>query len=161
MTRAAPLPGLVNAHSHSFQRALRGRAAGGDFWAWREGMLAEAAAQTPETVLELLINKDKWDSLSDEQRTVLDTACRSTLLTTLAESSRLQSAALAELAKQGVRVETWSDELARAFRRAWEEVSSEESTRDPLFRAVLNDLEKFRAGPEVGGPTLPPMPPAP
>ena len=115
----------------------------------------------PETVLELLINKDKWDSLSDEQRTVLDTACRSTLLTTLAESSRLQSAALAELAKQGVRVETWSDELARAFRRAWEEVSSEESTRDPLFRAVLNDLEKFRAGPEVGGPTLPPMPPAP
>ena len=53
MTRAAPLPGLVNAHSHSFQRALRGRAAGGDFWAWREGMLAEAAAQTPETVLEL------------------------------------------------------------------------------------------------------------
>jgi formimidoylglutamate deiminase len=53
VTRAAPLPGLVNAHSHGFQRALRGRAAGGDFWAWREGMLAEAAAHTPETVLEL------------------------------------------------------------------------------------------------------------
>jgi formimidoylglutamate deiminase len=44
------LPGFVNAHSHTFQRALRGRAAGGDFWAWRETMLAEAQRQTPELV---------------------------------------------------------------------------------------------------------------
>ena len=44
------LPGFVNAHSHTFQRALRGRAGGGDFWAWRETMLAEAEAQTPERV---------------------------------------------------------------------------------------------------------------
>jgi formimidoylglutamate deiminase len=45
-----PLPGFVNAHSHTFQRALRGRVAGGDFWAWRETMLAEAERQTPELV---------------------------------------------------------------------------------------------------------------
>ena len=44
------LPGFVNAHSHAFQRALRGRAAGRDFWAWRETMLAEAERQTPELV---------------------------------------------------------------------------------------------------------------
>ncbi len=44
------LPGFVNAHSHAFQRALRGSAANGDFWAWRETMLAEAARQTPELV---------------------------------------------------------------------------------------------------------------
>jgi formimidoylglutamate deiminase len=46
------LPGFVNAHSHAFQRALRGRAAGGDFWAWRELMLEEASRQTPEHVRE-------------------------------------------------------------------------------------------------------------
>lgn len=44
------LPGFVTAHSHAFQRALRGRGAGGDFWAWRESMLAEAARQTPDLV---------------------------------------------------------------------------------------------------------------
>jgi len=44
------LPGFVNAHSHAFQRALRGRAEGGDFWAWRDLMLAEAERQTPELV---------------------------------------------------------------------------------------------------------------
>jgi formimidoylglutamate deiminase len=44
------LPGFVNAHSHTFQRALRGRRTGGDFWAWREAMIAEAEHQTPEAV---------------------------------------------------------------------------------------------------------------
>jgi formimidoylglutamate deiminase len=44
------LPGFVNAHSHAFQRALRGRGAGQDFWAWRDTMLAEAERQTPELV---------------------------------------------------------------------------------------------------------------
>ncbi len=44
------LPGFVNAHSHTFQRALRGNAAGSDFWAWRETMLAEAERQTPDLV---------------------------------------------------------------------------------------------------------------
>ena len=44
------LPGFVNAHSHTFQRALRGSAAGEDFWAWRETMLAEAERQTPALV---------------------------------------------------------------------------------------------------------------
>jgi formimidoylglutamate deiminase len=44
------LPGFVNAHSHTFQRAMRGSAAGGDFWAWRENMLREADRQTPELV---------------------------------------------------------------------------------------------------------------
>ena len=44
------IPGFVNAHCHAFQRALRGRTEGGDFWAWRETMLELAAAQTPERV---------------------------------------------------------------------------------------------------------------
>ena len=44
------LPGFVSAHSHAFQRALRGRAAGTDFSAWRDEMLAEAERQTPELV---------------------------------------------------------------------------------------------------------------
>ena len=44
------LPGFVDAHCHGFQRALRGRAGGNDFWSWREHMLGLAAQQTAETV---------------------------------------------------------------------------------------------------------------
>jgi formimidoylglutamate deiminase len=44
------LPGFVNAHSHAFQRALRGRTEGDDFWGWRESMLDLARGLTPEQV---------------------------------------------------------------------------------------------------------------
>ena len=47
MRERLSLPGFVNAHSHAFQRALRGSAGGGDFWAWREAMLDLARGQTP------------------------------------------------------------------------------------------------------------------
>ena len=46
------LPGFVNAHSHAFQRALRGKVEGGDFWAWRESMLDVARGLTPGQVRE-------------------------------------------------------------------------------------------------------------
>ena len=50
MAETLSLPGFVDAHCHAFQRALRGRTGGSDFWAWRELMLAEAERQTPELV---------------------------------------------------------------------------------------------------------------
>jgi formiminoglutamate deiminase len=44
------LPGLANAHSHAFQRALRGRTQGGpgNFWTWREQMYALADVLDPD-----------------------------------------------------------------------------------------------------------------
>jgi formimidoylglutamate deiminase len=45
-----PIPGFVDAHCHAFQRALRGRDRGGDFWAWRDEMLALAASLSLEDV---------------------------------------------------------------------------------------------------------------
>ena len=49
------LPGFANAHSHAFQRALRGRAeaGAGSFWTWRERMYAVAATLDPETYFRL------------------------------------------------------------------------------------------------------------
>jgi formimidoylglutamate deiminase len=44
--RTLTIPGFVNAHCHAFQRGLRGRAPGGDFWAWRDGMVALAKSLT-------------------------------------------------------------------------------------------------------------------
>jgi formimidoylglutamate deiminase len=45
LARVALLPGFVDAHSHAFQRGLRGRgesfpAGAGSFWSWREAMYA-------------------------------------------------------------------------------------------------------------------------
>jgi formimidoylglutamate deiminase len=52
MSARLTLPGFVNAHTHGFQRALRGKVEGGDFWAWRESMLDLARGLTPGQVRE-------------------------------------------------------------------------------------------------------------
>ncbi|GAC1423068.1 MAG: formimidoylglutamate deiminase [Ktedonobacteraceae bacterium] len=51
------LPGFVNAHSHVFQRALRGHthrplAEHDSFWTWRQAMYAEAQCLTPDSLYE-------------------------------------------------------------------------------------------------------------
>jgi formimidoylglutamate deiminase len=52
----ALLPGLINAHSHAFQRVIRGRTEyrtannKDSFWTWREMMYSAAARLTPEDV---------------------------------------------------------------------------------------------------------------
>jgi formimidoylglutamate deiminase len=52
----ALLPGLVNAHSHAFQRVIRGRTerrsqnTTDSFWTWREQMYAAANRLTPEDI---------------------------------------------------------------------------------------------------------------
>src|SRR5262245_4943825 len=56
LPRRALLPGMVNAHSHAFQRVLRGRTEYGTsnqrdrFWTWREMMYSAATRLTPEDI---------------------------------------------------------------------------------------------------------------
>ncbi|HET9119402.1 MAG TPA: formimidoylglutamate deiminase [Solirubrobacterales bacterium] len=49
------IPGLANAHSHAFHRALRGRTQSGrgDFWTWRRRMYEVAESINPDTYLAL------------------------------------------------------------------------------------------------------------
>jgi formimidoylglutamate deiminase len=58
MPGKALLPGLANAHSHTFQRLFRGRAEGrirgGDtFWTWREPMYRAAGFVSPEQLYDV------------------------------------------------------------------------------------------------------------
>jgi len=59
LTNRAMLPGMINSHSHAFQRVLRGRAeyrsrdakvSRDSFWTWREMMYSAATRLTPEDV---------------------------------------------------------------------------------------------------------------
>jgi formimidoylglutamate deiminase len=56
LANRAMLPGMVNAHSHAFQRVLRGRTEHrtanqqDSFWTWREMMYSAATRLTPEDI---------------------------------------------------------------------------------------------------------------
>ena len=59
LKHCAVLPGLVNAHSHAFQRVIRGRTehrttdTTDSFWTWREMMYSAAARLTPEDLYDV------------------------------------------------------------------------------------------------------------
>ncbi|HEV2462353.1 MAG TPA: amidohydrolase family protein, partial [Acidobacteriaceae bacterium] len=58
MPGKALLPGFVNAHSHSFQRLIRGKSesratSGSDFWSWRGTMYHAASRLDPEDVYDV------------------------------------------------------------------------------------------------------------
>jgi formimidoylglutamate deiminase len=58
MAGRAMLPGMIDIHSHSFQRALRGKAesrrrSGPDFWSWRNIMYRCALALSPEEIYDV------------------------------------------------------------------------------------------------------------
>src|SRR5580698_5592653 len=58
MDGRAMLPGAIDIHSHSFQRALRGKAesrrrSGPDFWSWRNIMYRCALALSPEEIYDV------------------------------------------------------------------------------------------------------------
>jgi formimidoylglutamate deiminase len=58
LSGCALLPGMIDVHSHSFQRALRGKAEsrrrnGPDFWSWRNSMYRCALALTPEEIYDV------------------------------------------------------------------------------------------------------------
>ncbi|HEX5234838.1 MAG TPA: formimidoylglutamate deiminase [Silvibacterium sp.] len=58
LTGKALLPGFVNAHSHSFQRLIRGKSesrtpGSNDFWSWRATMYHAAAKLDPNDVYDL------------------------------------------------------------------------------------------------------------
>jgi len=114
----------------------------------------------PETVLELLVNQDRWDKLSDYQRGLIAGACLATLQSTLTESARLGTDALANLAKAGVRIENFPEDLLAALRAAWADVAKEEGDGDYFFRAVLDDLDKFRGKEPTAERETPPAPQA-
>ena len=98
----------------------------------------------PETVLELLINKDRWEALSDYQRGLIQGACLATLQSTLAGNVKLEADAMAKIANAGVRIEPWPDDVLAALRSAWAEIAKEEGDRDYFFRTVFDDIETFR-----------------
>src|ERR1700716_2817971 len=56
LSNRALLPGMINSHSHAFQRVLRGRTEyrtsnqADSFWTWREMMYSAATRLTPEDI---------------------------------------------------------------------------------------------------------------
>jgi len=96
------------------------------------------------TLLELMINKDKWDGLSDTHKAQIELACGDNFREGLVEGEAIQFAALKELKAKGVNIHRWSKEVLDTLRSAWGEVVAELSAEDPTFKETWDSLQAFR-----------------
>jgi TRAP-type mannitol/chloroaromatic compound transport system substrate-binding protein len=98
----------------------------------------------PSSALELLINLDKWNALSETQKAQVEATCTESVVKSLAMAESRQPAALEKLQEKGVTLHRWSDETLDVLRNAWLEVVNEESAKDEDFAKVWASLSEFR-----------------
>lgn len=104
----------------------------------------------PATVLELLINKDRWNALGKARQDLVEATCHDLLRSTRAQSASLQAAALSSLtAEDNVTVLPLPHDVLEGLREAWGQIAKEEGTRDYFFKTVVDDIEKFRTANEA------------
>jgi formiminoglutamate deiminase len=149
--RTIRLPALATAHSHAFQRAMRGTAqrrgkdSADDFWTWRGQMYRLAASLSPE-------------SIARYSRVAFDELARAGVLTVgefhyiqhqadgtpYAERTLLADAVIRAARDAGLRVSL----LRVAYHRAGPGLPAEPGQRrfcDPSVDDVLRDLDRLRA----------------
>jgi TRAP-type mannitol/chloroaromatic compound transport system substrate-binding protein len=98
------------------------------------------------TFLEVYVNKKRFDSLSEQHKAMLESACGELTRDVIAEGEATQWRAMTEMRdKHGVKIMRWSPEIMAAIEKAWNEVIAEESKANPNFKRVYGSYAKFRA----------------
>jgi len=98
----------------------------------------------PSSFFELIINKDRWDSLTITEQTQIETVCGDNIRYGLAEGEALQYDALKELTAKGVTIKRWPVAILSALEDAWREVAIEESLTNSKFKDVWLSMSDFR-----------------
>ncbi len=96
------------------------------------------------TLFELLVNREKWESLSDQQRAQIETACGDNFRGGMLEGEALQFSALQSFEERGVILHRWPPEILEALRSAWQEVAAEIAERNADFKKVWDSYSAFR-----------------
>ena len=98
----------------------------------------------PSSILELVVNKKKWDAMSDQDRGYVEMACGNAVLWGLTKGVASQAPAVQFFKDNGVQIHTWSAEMIAKFRKAASEVIAEQSAKNADFKRAWESLEAFR-----------------
>jgi TRAP-type mannitol/chloroaromatic compound transport system substrate-binding protein len=97
------------------------------------------------SVSELLMNKTEWDKLSEQHKRIIQVALNDAVIHTYVETEAKNPPVMQEMReKHKVVNRRWSDDDLRQFEKAWLEVLSEESAKDPLFKKVADHYLNWR-----------------
>ena len=99
----------------------------------------------PSSILDLFVNMDVWNGLSDQHQAILEVTCGDMVRDILAEGEATQWPAMQRMRdKHGVKIMYWGPEFLAAFEKAWQEVVAEESAANPNFKKVYASYSEYR-----------------
>lgn len=103
------------------------------------------------TAFEFMIQKEKWDAMTEQQQKMIEVSCRANYALGMAEGEAIQGKALAELKSKGVIIHRWPPEILDQLHSTWKEVAAEIAASDEGFREAWESLQKFREEYKVWG----------
>jgi TRAP-type mannitol/chloroaromatic compound transport system substrate-binding protein len=99
----------------------------------------------PATLLELIVNKERWNGLGEQHQALLEMGCKAAMLDGFALGEAIQSPAMKRnLNERGVENRYWSEPMLALFRETWQRVLREELDKDPEFKRIWDNLSAFR-----------------
>lgn len=96
------------------------------------------------TVMEVIINKDKWSQMSKAQQAAIETAAAASTMKVMLNFEAESGKAMRANAANGVHNLKFPEPVMQALEKAWLEVAAEESAKDEFFKKVWDDLNAFR-----------------
>jgi TRAP-type mannitol/chloroaromatic compound transport system substrate-binding protein len=104
------------------------------------------------SMTEIMMNKKVFDALPKSYKKILEIAAGNQLSYTYAETEATQFGVMAEMRdKHKVQVKRWKDSELATFEKAWLDVVTEESAKDPLFKRIADDYLAFRKNYAIWG----------
>jgi TRAP-type mannitol/chloroaromatic compound transport system substrate-binding protein len=99
----------------------------------------------PSGFIEFLMNADRWATLTDSQRSAIETACHDINTWTIAQAVAAQGPVLETFRERGVEIRRLPDEVLVALRAAAEGVLDDAAAADDLFRRTWESYRAFSA----------------
>ncbi|MDH4246635.1 MAG: TRAP transporter substrate-binding protein [Deltaproteobacteria bacterium] len=96
------------------------------------------------SLMELIINMEKWKSLSEADQTLIKVVCRDTIVQEVTEGEHQQGAALSAFRADGVQIHVWPDNILKGFEKAFNEVVEEQRKADADFSKVYDSYTAYR-----------------
>lgn len=113
------------------------------FGAWLKNYYPQGWNQSL-TLLSLMINQKKWQSLNVMQRSQVETVCGDNVRQSIAEGEAGQFRALQQIYADGVRLQRLPPAIRDSLERAWQQLVQQQSSADAQFRQVWQSLGSFR-----------------
>jgi TRAP-type mannitol/chloroaromatic compound transport system substrate-binding protein len=97
----------------------------------------------PTTVGEFIINKGKWDALPADLKEIVKTSIQASYWNHFVRFQEKTAKACGELLASGVKIIKTTDELNRAFLKAYDEIWQADAAKDEFYKKVIDSQKKY------------------